>query len=54
MRCVECKFYEYDGRYSCRWFETRISRVFPRWKDDFRRGEIRFRKCGYFRGKKQP
>ncbi|AIY91181.1 hypothetical protein [Geoglobus acetivorans] len=52
MGCVECKFYEYDGRYSCRWFEARISRIFPRWADDFRKGELRFKKCGYFRSKK--
>jgi len=53
MGCVECRFYEYDGVYRCRWFETRISRIFPRWVDDFRRGKVRFKKCGYYRDKKR-
>jgi hypothetical protein len=44
-----CRFYEFDGRRRrCVWFETRITRIFPGWKEKFEAGEIKFRGCGFY------
>jgi|GEM_PF-2816335 hypothetical protein len=47
--CPECKFYLVKGDVrSCEWFESRISKIFPRWIQDFRLGKLRFYSCGFF------
>ncbi len=52
MRCENCKYYVFiEGKYHCIWFEVKISRVFPMWKEKFERGEIKFADCGYFKPK---
>jgi hypothetical protein len=50
MRCDDCRFYEIDGgRRQCIWFETRILRTFPGWRERFENGEIKFRGCGFYK-----
>jgi len=51
MGCNECKFYEHRGRFRCVWFEVKISKIFPMWSEIFSRGELKFKKCGYFQEK---
>lgn len=49
MGCDGCRFYEIIGkRRHCIWFETRILKTFPAWKDKFEIGEIKFRSCGFY------
>jgi hypothetical protein len=49
MGCDGCRFYELIGeRRHCIWFEARIKRLFPGWKDKFESGEIKFRGCGFY------
>ncbi len=47
--CTNCRFYTLVGNnIRCEWFESRISKVFPRWVEDFRLGKLRFCGCGFF------
>lgn len=48
-RCEGCKNYSFhDGEYHCIWFDVRIARTFPGWREDFRKGRIKFRGCGFY------
>ncbi len=48
MGCVNCAHYKKSDAFSCVWFESKIAKVFPKWREDFREGKIRFKSCGYF------
>jgi hypothetical protein len=49
MECEGCKHYEMKkGGHYCIWFETKISKTFPGWDEDFRRGKLKFRGCGFY------
>ena len=48
MNCLNCRNYKKANGYSCVWFENKISKVFPRWINDFREGKVVFRSCGFF------
>jgi len=41
MECRTCKYYKAceDG-YHCIWFDSCISKFYPGWEGDFRRGEL--------------
>ena len=48
LGCGSCKNYTVqDGGYHCIWFDVKIGKTFPGWKEDFKRGRIKFRECGF-------
>ncbi|ADC64521.1 hypothetical protein Ferp_0342 [Ferroglobus placidus DSM 10642] len=49
MSCLNCKNYKKLDNYSCAYFENKISKTFPNWIEDFRKGKLRFKSCGFFK-----
>jgi hypothetical protein len=48
MECKNCTHYiKTEDEYNCLWFDTSISKVYPGWEEKFRRGELKFKDCGF-------